>query len=162
MKRVLPLSDLRLLTSDLLLPDVFAQLHVPIRQIHEVLPAVVLMQAEIDLHEWPPFRAFRFAHQVHARFLRRAIRLERIALDARADNVLPRRRAAAIARNDVIEVQVLPVENMAAVLARVFVALENIRRVNFTSFFGMRSNTTSRITRGMRMRKEMVLIDSGC
>src|SRR3954466_4508786 len=34
-------------------------------------------------------------------------------------------------------------------------------RVNLTSFFGNRSNITSRITRGTRMRKEMVLTDSG-
>src|SRR5664280_167314 len=37
-------------------------------------------------------------------------------------------------------------------------------RVNFTSFLGTRSNTTSRITRGIRILNEMVLTDSawGC
>jgi len=34
--------------------------------------------------------------------------------------------AAAVARDDVVEVQVLPVERLAAVLAGVFVALEDV------------------------------------
>src|SRR5476649_1062323 len=35
-------------------------------------------------------------------------------------------------------------------------------RVNFTSFFGIRSYMSSRMTRGTRMRKEMAWTDSSC
>ncbi len=91
-----------------------------------MFPAVMLVQREVDLHEWPPLRALGLAHQVQARLERRAVRLARIARDARADNVFPGRRAAAVARDDVVEVQIFPVENLATVLARILVAFENI------------------------------------
>ena len=52
--------------------------------------------------------------------------LLRVAADAGADDVFPRRRAAAVARDDVVEVQILAVKNFAAILAGVFVALENV------------------------------------
>ena len=106
--------------------SVFAQLYVPISQINEVLPAIVTVQAEIDLHKWTPLRPLGFADEMQARFLRRVIRLLRIALDARADNIFPRRRAAAIARDDVVQIQIFAFENYATVLARVFIALKNI------------------------------------
>ena len=55
-----------------------------------------------------------------------AVRLARVARDAGADNVFPRRRTAAISREDMIQVQVLPIKQMAAVLAGVAVALEDV------------------------------------
>ena len=106
--------------------DVFAEFHVPIRQINEVLPTVVLIEAEVDLHEGTPFRAFRFSYEVQTCFLRCAVRFERVALDARANDVFPRRRSAAVSRDDVVEVQIFPVKNIAAILAGVFIALKNV------------------------------------
>lgn len=91
-----------------------------------MFPTVVLLEAEIDLNKRPPFRAFWFSHQVHARFLRCAIRLVRVALDAGTDNVFPRRWTAAIARNHVIEVQVFAIKYFTAVLTGIFVAFKNI------------------------------------
>ena len=63
-----------------------------------MFPAVVPLQREIDLHERTPFGALGFADEMHAGFLRRAIGLARVALDARAHDVFPGRRAAAVAR----------------------------------------------------------------
>ena len=91
-----------------------------------MFPAIVLVQREVDLHEWPPLRSFRFANQMHPGFLRRAVRLARVARDAGANNVFPCRRSAAISRSDVIQIQILPLESLSAVLADVFVALENV------------------------------------
>ena len=105
---------------------VFAEFHVPVGEIDKMLPTVVLLKAEIDLHERTPFRAFRFADQTNAGFLRCVIRLARIALNAGADNVFPRGRTAAITRNHMIKVQILAIENFAAILACVLVTLENI------------------------------------
>src|SRR5262245_23668858 len=91
-----------------------------------MLPTVVLLKAEVDLNERPPLRALRFADQMHARFRRRLMPLARVALDTRADNVLPRGRPAPISRNDVVQVQVVPVKDAPAVLAGVLVALKNV------------------------------------
>jgi len=91
-----------------------------------MFPAVVLVQGKVDLHERPPFRALRLAHQVHAGLERRAVGLAGVARDARADDVFPRRRAAAVARDDVIEIQILPIKNFPAILAGVFVALKDV------------------------------------
>jgi hypothetical protein len=59
-------------------------------------------------------------------FLRKPIAFARITWDARADDVLPCRRPSSIARHDVIEIQLVALKNLAAILAGVFVALENI------------------------------------
>jgi len=84
------------------------------------------MEADVDLDKRAPLRPLRLADQMHARFNRRAIGLLRVTDDARADDVLPRCRTTAVARDDVIEVQVLAVKFAAAILAGVAVALENI------------------------------------
>src|SRR5258706_4983883 len=78
------------------------QLHVPIRQINKMLPTVVLGQAEADLDERPPLGPLGFADQVHVRFLGRAIRFERVALDAGTDDILPSGRTAAVPRDDLV------------------------------------------------------------
>ena len=94
----------------------------------------MLVRAEIDLHKRTPLRPLRFANQVHAGFLRRAIGLERIALDAGANDIFPRRRPAPIAGDNVIQIQVVAVESFPAVLAHVFVPLENIVPCEFDLF----------------------------
>lgn len=91
-----------------------------------MLPAIVIMDTEIDLDERPPFRSFRFADQMHARFLWSAIGLACIALDAGADNVFPRGRAISVPRNDVIQIEIFTIEDFATVLARIAIALKNI------------------------------------
>ena len=73
---------------------------------------------------------------MHPGFLWRSVRLVRIALDAGADNVLPRRRAAAVARDDVVQIQILALEYLATVLARVFIALENVMARKFHFLLG--------------------------
>ena len=60
------------------------------------------------------------------RFTRKPIALARIAGDARTNDVFPCRGPTAIARHDVIEVEFAAVENVAAVLAGVLVALEHV------------------------------------
>ena len=69
--------------------DAFTQFDVPISQVDEMFPAIVLVQAEIDLHEGPPLGSLGFPNQVQPRFLRRAIGLKRITIDARANDVFP-------------------------------------------------------------------------
>src|SRR5579884_2288169 len=103
-----------------------AKLNVPIGHIDEMPPAIVVPAAEGEVDEWTPFRAHRFADEVHTGFVREPVAFARIARDARADDVFPRGRAAFVAWHDVVEVEFFAVENFAAVLAGVFVALKNI------------------------------------
>lgn len=89
-------------------------------------PTFVLRRRESDVQKWPPLRSLWPANQRHLRFLRKPVALARVTRDARTNDILPRRRAAAIARQDVIEVQLNAIENVAAILAGVLVALENV------------------------------------
>ena len=91
-----------------------------------MFPALVVIQAEIDLYEGSPFRALRFANEQHPRLARGPIGLPGVARDTRADNVFPGGGTAAIARDDVVEIQFTAVKDEPAVLAGVEVALEDV------------------------------------
>jgi hypothetical protein len=91
-----------------------------------VTPALVLLRGKRHVNKRPPLRPFWFANERHMRFVRQPISLARITRDAGADDVFPNGRSAAIARQNVIEIQFTAIENLAAILARIFVALENI------------------------------------
>jgi hypothetical protein len=91
-----------------------------------VLPEIVLWGRKCDMHERPPFRSLRFANQAHVRFARKAIAFARIATDTRANHVLPRGCSSPITRYHVIQIEFAAIENLAAVLAGVFVALKHV------------------------------------
>jgi len=107
-------------------PLFLAQLDVPIGEVNEVLPAIVAVQAEVDLHKRPPLWPLGLANEMQIGFLGGVVGLLRVALDAGANDVFPRRRAAAVARNDVVQIQVLALEYNAAVLAGILVALKDV------------------------------------
>ncbi len=91
-----------------------------------MFPAIVLVQTEVDLDERTPLGPLGFADETKPRLLRCAIGLEGVAFDARAHDVLPSRRPAAVAREHVVQVEVFALKNVAAILAGVLVALKNI------------------------------------
>src|SRR2546430_6650239 len=64
-----------------------AQFDVPVREINEVFPQIVLRRSKSDLDERPPLRSLRFADQAHVCFTREPITLAGIAGDARANHV---------------------------------------------------------------------------
>ena len=101
-----------------------------------MFPTVVMVQVEVDLHKGTPFGSLGLADEVHAGFLRGAVRFAGIALDAGANDVFPRGGAAAVAGNDVVEVQVFALEYLAAVLAGVFVPFKNVVPREFHFFLG--------------------------
>ncbi len=78
------------------------------------------------MDERPPFRSLWFADQTHVGFAREPVALSRIAGDARANHVLPRGITTPITRDDMIQIEFTAIENLAAVLARVLVALEHV------------------------------------
>ena len=103
-----------------------AQLNVPVRQIDEVLPEIVLRRSKRDLNKWPPLRPLGFADQAHVRFTRKPVALARIARDAGADHVFPSRCPASVARHDVIQIKLAAIEKVAAILAGVLVSLKYV------------------------------------
>ena len=115
--------------------NAFAQLDVPVSEINEVFPAIVLVQAETDLHEGTPLRPLGFPDEVQARFLRCAIGLECIAIDARAHDVLPGCGAAAVARENMVKVQIFSVKGFPTILAGILVTLENVMPGELHLFF---------------------------
>lgn len=103
-----------------------AKLDIPVCDVNEVLPAIVRMDGELDLDEWTPLRSLGLADEVHAGFLRSAVGLARVALDARAHDVFPSGRTATVARNDVVKVQIASLAAFAAILAGVLIPLEDV------------------------------------
>ena len=118
------------------LHDIFAEFDVPIGEVEEVFPAFVMGETEVDLHKGAPLRAFRLTNQVHGRFDRRFIGLAGVTGNTGADDVLPVGGTTTITGNDVIEIQVLALKNLAAVLAGVPVPLENIVPREFDFLLG--------------------------
>jgi hypothetical protein len=106
--------------------DILSEFDVPIREVEEVFPTVVVGETEVDLDEGAPLGSFGFANELEAGLVRGAVGLVGVAGDAGADDVLPGSRAAAVAGDDVVEVEVFAVEGAAAVLACVFVAFEDV------------------------------------
>ena len=91
-----------------------------------MLPAIVLMQTEIDLHEWPPLRPLGLADKVQAGFLRGSVGLQGIALNTGANNILPTGWTASVTRDYMVQIQILALASFAAVLAGVLVTLEDV------------------------------------
>ena len=89
-------------------------------------PAFMLWRRKSDMQEWAPFRALCFANKSHARFLGQPVAFAGVTRNARANHVFPRRCPPAIARHDVIEIQIVAIEKLAAVLTGVLVTLENV------------------------------------
>src|SRR6266550_7865016 len=81
-----------------------AQFDIPVREINEVLPEIVLGRSKGDLDKRPPLRPLGFADQAHVRFTRKPVALARIAGDAGANHVFPSRRSASVARHYVIQI----------------------------------------------------------
>ena len=114
---------------------IFAQFDVPVGEVEEVFPAIVVLQADVQLNKRTPLRPLGLANKVHARFVRGAIGFEGVAVDARADNVFPIRWPAPVPRHDVVKVQVFALELLPAILAGVPVALENVVAGEFNFLF---------------------------
>jgi hypothetical protein len=103
-----------------------AQLNVPVREIDKVSPALMLLRRKRHMNKRPPLRPLRFADKRHVSFVRKPIPLAGVTGNARTNHILPNRRPAAIARENMIEIQLAALENLSAILAGVFVALENV------------------------------------
>jgi hypothetical protein len=111
-----------------------AQFDVPVREINEVFPEIVLGRSKSDLDKRPPLRSLRFADQAHVCFTRKPVAFARIARDAGANHIFPGRRPAPVAWHDVIQIEVAPIEEFAAVLAGVLVALKHVVSGEFHFF----------------------------
>ena len=78
------------------------------------------------MHERPPLWPFRLTNQGHVHFLGQPVAFARVTFDARADHVFPSSRSAPVPRNDVVKIQIAPIESVTTVLAGILIALENV------------------------------------
>src|SRR5437763_12067893 len=92
------------------------ELHRPVCRVEEGPPRLILAVAQLQVEQRAPLRLFGLANQRHVGLLRRAAALLDVALDAGADDVLPRRQAALAARRHVVEAQLARRELLAAIL----------------------------------------------
>jgi len=99
-------------------------------------PTVVHGGPEADLHEGSPLGSLGLAHETHVSLGRSAVGLARVAGNAGADDVFPSRGPTPISRNHVVEVQIAPIKDLAAVLAGVLVPLEQVVPGEFDFLLG--------------------------
>src|SRR5207249_9943805 len=95
----------------------------------------MLWRRKRDMHERPPLRPLWLADETHVRFLWKPVAFARVTRDAAANHIFPRRHSAAVPRHDMIEIQITSLKNLAAILAGIFVALENIVTGKFHFLF---------------------------
>ena len=111
------------------------QFDVPIGDIEKVLPTLMRLGGEGDIYKGSPFRAFRFSSQTHIRLMRETIPFPRIAGNAGTNNIFPGGLPSTIAREDVIQVEHFAREHPVAILAGIFIPLENIVSGELHLFF---------------------------
>src|SRR5436305_2042984 len=112
------------------------QLHRPVRILQKRLPRLILAQRQLQVEQRAAFWLLRLADQRHMGLLRRAAAFLDVALDAGANDVLPRRMAALAARDDVVQAQFRGRELLAAELALIVVAGENVAAVELHRLLG--------------------------
>jgi len=108
--------------SFLLLP----KFDVPIGEVDEVTPTIVDSPGKSYVHERPPLRPLRLFQKRHSGLMRKPVPLARVARDAGADDVFPCCLTATIAGEDVVDVEVVPLEDDSAILAGVLVAFKDV------------------------------------
>ena len=91
-----------------------------------MLPRFVACLVELEMEHGPPFRTLRFVEQLQPGLRGSAVALAAVARHAGTDNVFPGGFAATVARDDVVEIEVLAVELMPAILAGVVIAFEDV------------------------------------
>src|ERR1043166_2828374 len=91
-----------------------------------MFPAVVMLESEIDLHEWPPLWPLRLSDQMHAGLDGSSIGLVGVAGNAGANDILPGGWSSSVARDDVVQIQILAVELIAAILAGILVPFKDV------------------------------------
>ena len=107
------------------------QLHRPVRVVQKRLPTRVAPVVEFDAEDGVAARLDRLGDEAHGGLVGRAAALADVALEAGADDVLPRGRAALAARGDVVERQFAGGEALAAILTAVAIAGIDVAPVEF-------------------------------
>lgn len=102
------------------------ELDVPIAHVNEMLPAFVGDSLEVEIEVRAPQRLLRRANGIHPRLFRGTARLSGVAVLAATDKVFPGGFSAEVARDDVVEVEVSLIHDVATILAGIFVPGKNV------------------------------------
>lgn len=98
-------------------------------------PAVIDAAGKGDIDEGAPFRTFGLPEQLHPCLMRQTVSFARVAGNTGADDVFPRGLSAAVAGENMIDVEIRSVEVNAAILTGVLVAFEDIVPRELDLFF---------------------------
>src|SRR5262249_17942201 len=112
------------------------QLHRPVRVVEERLPRLVLAVGELEIQKRAALRLLGLANQAQMGLLGRAAALANVAAYASADHVFPGAGAALAARHHVIQAQLARRVLLAAILALIVVASEDIATVELHRVLG--------------------------
>lgn len=113
-----------------------SEFDVPVGEIDEVSPTVVAGAGVVDIDKGAPAGFAGWPDEVHAGLVGEFVGFAGVAGDAGANDIFPSGLAAFFAGDDVIEIKFVAIEGMAAVLAGIFIALENVVPGEFDFFFG--------------------------
>ena len=80
----------------------------------------------VEIDQWPPTRGNRFPQRGHSRLQGEFISLLGITADAGTHNILPVSHASLVPWNDMVKVQVPVLKTLAAILANIVIALQDI------------------------------------
>src|SRR4051812_5280387 len=108
----------------------------PVGVVEEGFPALVFAMRELEAQGRARLGLDRLAEQLHAGLAGGTAPLADVALEAGADDVLPGRLPATAAGEDVVEAQLAGGEPLAAILAAVAVAGEDVPAVEFDLLAG--------------------------
>ena len=89
-----------------------------------------------DLDERAPAGFLRLVEQPHAGLLGGAVAFTAVTGDTGANDIDPGGLTAAVAGDDVVEVEILAFKSFAAILAGVLVSFEDVLAGKFYVFFG--------------------------
>src|SRR5262249_38055864 len=81
---------------------------------------------ESNMQKGSPFRTPGLADETHICLVRQPIGLARITGNAGADHVFPGCKSPFIARQDVVQIQLLTIKYLAAVLTGIVIALKHV------------------------------------
>src|SRR5262249_43732071 len=112
------------------------QLDRPVGVFQEGAPGLVLLVGQFQVEHRAALGLLRLVNEVHVRLLRRPAALLDVAGHAGADDVLPGARAPLAAGHHVVEAQLAGRELLAAVLALVVVAGEDVPPVELHRLLG--------------------------
>jgi len=117
--------------------NLFFQRDVPVRNVDELAPQVMILFSHGAPHDGAPVRLFGYMDQIHGAFFESEIPLQGVAFRACKNHVGPIGPSSVAAGDDMINGEVLAREPFSAILACEIVSLVDVPSVEFHIMLGI-------------------------